>query len=488
MHISDRVFQTAANSQLGRLELRDTNGDQTCICNKSFSGWVVHVIRYKFSKNYRAREQETRRQILIAALGKENNASTLTNEQQDVLLDRKSFNRYINTKSKEVANIEPTGRKEPNDIPPDTSVQTSQTDETPAQVTNVAPTPRQESNVVVPDTSVQPPQTDETPAQVTNVAPTPRQDPGTVSAKESSGGEVKTGNEAGGKLQPPSERKLSQSRTKQADSIEKAKPNESLPKETASKPERANHKPAIGKTAASAQPIRADVLTAPSGDTKSNSDNQTWIGKRDRWATYSLEEEHIAAVFYVRDNEGSIAHNFRISEAPGQCVSTVATLEKRIGERLEQCDSNASANTKHFLTYLTLRGEELPADRNMLFEDEDMRKSSPTATWDNDFMKGGILGIPPVATKCGRRLPTGVLMFCANKVISELPIDKETGIFRGNKKSAAGHILGEMNRKAADPEYRKEFIPDDQELTQESFEWLLNSVASFGSYCNQEGY
>ncbi len=37
-------------------------------------------------------------------------------------------------------------------------------------------------------------------------------------------------------------------------------------------------------------------------------------------------------------------------------------------------------------------------------------------------------------------------------------------------------------RCSADPEYRKEFSPDGQELTQEEFKWLLDGVKSFGAF------
>ena len=217
----------------------------------------------------------------------------------------------------------------------------------------------------------------------------------------------------------------------------------------------------------------------------SNSDNQTWIRKRNLWARDHLTDEHVAAVFYVGDDSGEIPHDITISEIRRECVPTVATLEKRIGERLEQYDSNANANTKHFLTYLTLRNDRVPEERGRLFETEDMKKSSPTATWSDNFSAGGILGIPPTATKCGRRLPTEALMFCANKIISELPVEEKTGVFRTDKESEAYRLVNEMYKNAAYPEYRKEFSPDGQELAQGDFEWLLKATTSFGIYCNQ---
>ncbi len=557
MHISEGVFQAAASSQLGRLELRSDSGSQTCVCNKSFSGWVVHVIRYRFSKNYREQEQETRRQILIAALGSGDGTFTLSEVQQRSLLDRKKFNHYIHTELKRLAKIETTVRVEPNvispatsvqnlqtdeilpqamneepapdqepsTISPDTSVQDTQTDETSSQAPNEGPAPDQEPRTIPPDTSVQDTQTDETSSQATSEEPAPVQKPGTASVKGTGDGKIqpepkkraqkslyrptastqskivrkKTGSEAGRKLQPPftNKNKLNQSRTKPAGSTEKVTPKTSPPRETASKSKRAplnqvktaTPKPTTGNPGASARPTAEEIIVNYE-DTMSESDNVAWIRKRNLWAKDYFESRHAAAVFYVGDDKGPINTDFRISEKSDRCVHTVATLEKRIGERLNQYGSNANANTKHFLTFLTLRNERVPTERDRLFKIEYMKKSllKPGATWKDNFMNGGMLGVPDTATKCGRRLPTEDLMFCANKIISALPVDKKTGVFQGYKESDGGRVIGGMYDKAADPEYRKDFSPDGQELTPEDFEWLLMTAASFGEYCNGEGY
>ena len=774
MQINISVIQAAASSQLGRLELRNIDGDQTCVCNKSFSGWVVHVFRYKFSKNYRAQEQETRRQILTAALGNGSEPFTLSEVQQNSLLDRRQFNRYINTELKRLASANTTGRDKPGVIPPSGSTQTSQADETPAQATNEEPTldkepgviststsaqntkadetsaqatneeptldkesgviststsaqntkadetptqatneepiPDKEPNATLLDTSAQntqadetptqatneepkldkepgviPPSTsaqnteaDETPAQATNEEPIPDKEPNatlldtsaqnteadetpaqatneepkldkepgvippstsaqnteadetltqatneepkldkepgvippsgstqtsqadetpaqatnvvskpdqpSITSEKRSGGDKilpetkkntqrsslsrptassqsrttqkaaskKASNEtlkpkgipiyrtthaldrqhqkdnraAGGKLQPTSERKLGkasnealrptgkaiyrtthaldsqhqkdnrdaggklqptsernpiQGRTRQTSSTEKAKPQ----KATSNRTRTSTPIPTTRKISADSRPITTETITVNYEDTMSNSDNQTWIRKRDLWARDHLTEDHVAAVFYVGDDSGEILHNIAISEIRRECVPTVATLEKRIGERLEQYNPDANANTKHFLTYLTLRNDRVPEERGRLFETEDMKKSSPTAIWRDSFSAGGILGIPPNVTECGRRLPTEALMFCANKIISKLPVETKTGVFRGDEGSEAYSLVAEMYESSSDPEYRKEFSPNGQELAEKDFEWLLEYVASFGSFCNQ---
>ena len=554
MKIDNKVIQTAASSQLGRLELRSTNGNQTCVCNKSFSGWVVHVLRYKFSKNYREQEQETRRQILTATLGNGNEEFNLSDEQRNSLLDRRRFNRYIHAETE--ASTQPTDHKESNATLPDASVQKTQSDETLAQTMSETPLPDEEPSVTPPDASVQNTQAEKTPqptenevpasGQESNVIPSdtsaqntqaekthqpteneipaPSQEPGTTSAKESGEEEQpetrertqtssltkptadssaktvekRTGNEAAHskavpgkisnnaeeKLQPSSERKLSQSGTEGAGSAEKEKPNESLSKDTLKQPKVTNPQPATTKTAAKARPVTTEGIMVPYRDTVSESDNPTWVGKRNRWAAKHFNGDHAATVFYVGDGKNSIAHEFKIAFEGGNCPSTVATLEKRIGERLKQCDSKAGANTKHFLTYLTLRSDQVPEERDRLFEIEDMNKSSHSATWSEDFMNGGLWGVPPNAKTCGRRLPTGTLMFAANKIISKLPVEKRTGVI---KDAAGRRSLNNMRSKAADPAYRKEFSPDVQELGQEDFEWLLEKATSFVSYCNQTG-
>ncbi len=415
MQIDSSVIQTAASSQLGRLELRSANGNQTCVCNKSFSGWVVHVLRYKFSKNYRKQEQETRRQILTATLGNGNEEFTLSDVQRNSLLDRRRFNRYINAELKELANCDTTGHEEPNVIPPSTSAQTSRTDETLVQATQTV-------------------------------------------------------------------------------STEKTKPKTSLPTEVTTKPEKATFNQAktttpistTGKTAASTRPITTEVLTLNYADTKSDSDNQTWIAERDLLVRDHLKKNHVAAIFCIGADWGRLFPDLAISDVGGKCVLTVATLEKRIGERLEQYNPEANANTKHFLTFLTLRKKRASLGGDSLFEIEEMKKSSPTATWSDDFKDGGILGVPLDATECGRVLPTETLMFCANKVISKLPVETKTEVFQSGEGSEARRLVDEMYEYAGYPEYRKEFSPDGQELTQEEFKWLLDNVKSFGAYCNRQ--
>ncbi len=549
MQINSSVIQAAASSQLGRLELRNIDGDQTCVCNKSFSGWVVHVFRYKFSKNYRAQEQETRRQILAAALGNGNEEFTLSEVQQDSVLDRRRFNRYIDTELKKLASSGTTGHEGPDVIHPSTSAQNTQAEKTLSQATSEEPESVQEPSATPSDTSVQTSQTAETLAQATNVVSKPDQ-PSATSAKSSGDSHVppetrkktqrpnlsrptassqsktvqkkasnepfkpktvqkkasnepfksktvqkKTSNEpfksrampkkvssdAGGKLQPTSERKPIQGRTRQTSSTEKAKPQ----KATSNRTKTSAPISTTGKTAADSRPVTTETITVNYEDTMSNSDNQTWIRKRDLWARDHLTEDHVAAVFYVGGDSGEIPHNIAISEIRRECVPTVATLEKRIGERLEQYNPDANANTKHFLTYLTLRNDRVPEERGRLFETEDMKKSSPTAIWRDSFSAGGILGIPPNVTECGRRLPTETLMFCANKIISKLPVETKTGVFRGDEGGEAYSLVAEMYESSADPEYRKEFSPNGQELAEKDFEWLLEYVASFGSFCNQ---
>ena len=403
MQIDSSVIQTAASSQLGRLELRSTNGNQTCVCNKSFSGWVVHVLRYKFSKNYRKQEQETRRQILTATLGNGNEEFTLSDVQRNSLLDRRRFNRYINAELKELANCDTTGHEEPNVIPPSTSAQTSRTDETLVQATQTV-------------------------------------------------------------------------------STEKTKPE----KATFNQAKTTTPISTTGKTAASTRPITTEVLTLNYADTKSDSDNQTWIAERDLLVRDHLKKNHVAAIFCIGADWGRLFPDLAISDVGGKCVLTVATLEKRIGERLEQYNPEANANTKHFLTFLTLRKKRASLGGDSLFEIEEMKKSSPTATWSDDFKDGGILGVPLDATECGRVLPTETLMFCANKVISKLPVETKTEVFQSGEGSEARRLVDEMYEYAGYPEYRKEFSPDGQELTQEEFKWLLDSVKSFGAYCNRQ--
>ena len=264
MQINSSVIQAAASSQLGRLELRNIDGDQTCVCNKSFSGWVVHVFRYKFSKNYRAQEQETRRQILAAALGNGNEEFTLSEVQQNSLLDRRQFNHYINTELKRLASANTTGHEGPDVIHPSASAQNTQAEKTLSQATSEEPESVQESNAILPDISVQTSQTAETLAQATNVVSKPDQ-PSATSAKRSGDSHVppgtrkktqrpnlsrptassqsktvqkkasnepfksrampkKVSSDAGGKLQPTPERNPSQGRTRQTGSTEKAKP------------------------------------------------------------------------------------------------------------------------------------------------------------------------------------------------------------------------------------------------------------------------
>ena len=392
MQIDSSVIQTAASSQLGRLELRSTNGNQTCVCNKSFSGWVVHVLRYKFSKNYRKQEQETRRQILTATLGNGNEEFTLSDVQRNSLLDRRRFNRYINDELKRLASNNTTGRDEPGVIPPSVSTQTTQT----------------------------------------------------VSTEKTK----------------PQKATFNQAKT-------------TLPIST------------TGKTTASTRPITADVLTLSYEDTKSDSDNQTWIAKRDHMVRNHLKKNHVAAIFYIGTESTEIRRDLAISDAESR-ASTVATLEKRIGERLEQYNPDANANTKHFLTYVTLRNDQVPKERNRLFEIEYMKKPSLTATWSDNFKAGGISGVPLNAKECGRRLPTETLMFCANRMISKLPVETGTEVSQGGWGSEARRLVDEMYECAGYSGYMKQFSPDGQELTQEEFKWLLDSVKSFGTYCNRQ--
>ncbi len=611
MEIGDGILQRAARSQLGRLGVQTDNGNGQCVLKNSFSGWVVHIFRYKFSENYRKQELQSRRNILAAALGSENEEFKISTEQEKTLQNRREFNRYIHEESQRLASSRATPDTGGNQNTPGTELPKTNTEaitpstfqdpatdkestEEHTKLTSTAATQEQSHLTgTTQDPGNSQPVTDKKPTEEhTNLTSTvatqeqshltgTTQDPGnsqpvtdkkpteehtnltsTVATQEQShltGTTQDPGNSQPvtekkrvtrrdltrgtaasnaltknpkqnlkppakkGNSQPTRNKKKETPNTSRAGTPQSSKSSTTksgpTPQDESSRikvakdpgsgrnrpitgkntPDTSATKPDAGKTDAAiigksvgAERPKIEItktLVAVSGKTRTISDNETWIQRRDYWATHKMQAYHVTEFFDIRTAEEPLAFAPGISSS-GQNrlhAQLTATLEKRIGERLEGYrlagyieGTKVSANTKHCLSYLTLKNGRAP-NRDTLFDLEHMEKSSTNAKWSTDFKETGILGIPDVAESCCRRVPSAKLMHCVDRVIKQLPVNRKTGIPMYNREGK--NLLTLMHKKASEPVYRKKFSQDGQELTKEEFEWVVGNVKGFVHFC-----